>query len=147
MIIDELAMAGRYACLSPNFAKAIRDLTETQLDTLPLGTIPVDGEKVYVMVQEYMTREGEPKYESHDKYADIQLVLEGAERFGFGWDPCMGPLENGKDLRFGSAEKTLEFVLEKDRFAIFLPGEAHAPGLAAGKAEKCRKIVVKVLCE
>ena len=146
MIIDELASAGRYACLNENFARAVRFLKETDLDSLPFGTFAVDGENVYAMMQEYETRAGEPKFESHDRYADIQLVLEGRERFAFGWDPSMGPLEAGKDLRFGTVNGTVDFVLEKDRFAIFLPGEAHAPGLADKVPARCRKLVVKVLC-
>ncbi len=147
MMIDELSSIERYAALSDNFARAVRYLKETDLETLPLGTVRVDGENVYILVQQNQTRPQPPRYEAHDRYADIQLVLEGRERFGYGWNAPLGPLEEGKDVRFGNVEKEIQFVLEKGQFALFLPGEAHAPCLAAeGVSEQCRKLVIKVLC-
>ena len=144
MIIDELSNIGRYACLSPNFAAAARFLTETPLNSLPCGTVAVSGEKVFATLSENRTQPGERPYEAHDRYADIQVILRGSERFALGFDPRREPPEPGTDFRRCQADECLPFDLEAGRFVIFLPGEAHAPGGAAGDPVLCRKLVVKV---
>ena len=146
MIIDELSNIGRYACLSANFAEAVRFLSETALDSLSCGSVPVDGEQVFATLSENMTIPGERPFEAHDRYADIQVILQGRERFALGFEPSPGPLLPEKDFRPCRAEKHLAFILEPGQFVIFLPGEAHAPGGAAGDPAPCRKLIVKVLC-
>ena len=37
-----------------------------------------------------------------------------------------------------------EITLTGDRFAVFFPGDAHAPGIALEEPAHCRKCVVKV---
>ena len=147
MIIDDIAHAERYACLSANFARAIRFLTETRLDELPCGTIAIDGENVFANLQENMTRTDDLQFEAHDRYADIQVILRGTERFALGWDASIEPPQPGSDFRRCQAERWVDFVLAENQFVIFLPGEAHAPGNAVQNSALCRKLVVKVLCD
>ena len=147
MIIDDIAHAERYACLSENFAKAIRFLTETGLDELPCGTIAIDGENVFANLQENMTRADGLQFEAHDRYADIQVVLRGSERFALGWDANIEPPQPGSDFRRCQAGHWMDFTLGPNQFVIFLPGEAHAPGNAVQAPALCRKLVIKVLCE
>ena len=147
MIIDDIAHAERYAALSPHFARALRFLAETPLDALDCGTIPLDGERVFANLQENMTRTDGLQFEAHDRYADIQAVLRGSERFALGWDPRLDPPAPGSDFRRCQADQWTDFTLEKNQFVIFLPGEAHAPGNAPQAPAPCRKLVIKVLCE
>ena len=144
MIIDELPNIGRYACLSPNFASAARFLEQAALGSLPDSRVEIDGEKAFGVISENMTQPGDRPFEAHARYADIQVILRGSERFVLGFDPRLEPLDPAKDFRHCSAEKRLAFDLEPGRFVIFLPGEAHAPCGAAGDPALCRKIVVKV---
>ena len=146
MIIDTLANAGRYAVLSGHFARAVRFLQETPPESLACGAIPIDGENVYATLQRNMTKTGAYQYEAHDRYADIQVVLQGTERFALGWDADADPPEPGTDFRRCRAEHCMDFVLGPGQYVIFLPGEAHAPGYAAGEAAPCLKLVIKVLC-
>lgn len=147
MIIDAVLNGARYAALSPNFATAFRFLKETDLAALEPGKIAIDGEKVFATMYDNFLDKTAFSYEAHDRYADIQVVVEGAERFALGWDAQIGDLKPGKDFRPGTATVYTENTLTAGQFVIYLPGELHAPGNPAGAPARCRKLVVKVLCE
>lgn len=144
MIVDRLENIGNYSCLGKNFETAARWLKETDLAQLETGTVKIDGDRVYVMVQENWLDRETPAYEYHCQYADIQLVLNGRERFLQGWKGTEGRQKPGADVYFCDAGESLEFVLGPDQFAVFLPGELHAPGNPDGAPAACRKLVVKV---
>ena len=150
MLIDQLPEKGQkltfdYARLGKHFAAAVRFLETGDFDALPLGKHEIDGENVFVLMQEYTQQEKEPAYEAHDRYADIQLMLRGSERFRWGLG-VPGPLK-GDFREVTQVKAPVEFTLRENQFVIFLPGEAHAPGLPEKGAALCRKAVVKVLCE
>lgn len=88
---------------------------------------------VYVNVMTY-----EPKpleeltIETHRKYADIQLILDGKEYMGY------APLENltpsteydaAKDICFWKGNVAL-LATKKGDWTLFLPDEPHAPSLS-----------------
>ncbi len=128
--------------LGKRFAAAQQYLLAADLASLAPGSYDIDGKDVYVMIQEYTQQEKEPAYEAHDVYADIQLVLQGSERFRWGLG-LPGGLKG--DFRpVTGVEKYVEFTLRENQFVVFLPGEAHAPGLPEHGPAFCRKAVVKV---
>ena len=143
MIVDTLANIGRYASLGQNFATAARFLLHTDLTALPLGVTEVDGQKVYVNLADNCLDRADMAWEAHDRYADIQLILKGRERFGWSSTAVPGPLEG--DFRACAGEKDFDFTLAENQFVIFLPGEPHSPGNPDGAPALCRKLVVKVL--
>lgn len=147
MIIDEMIHLNRYAGLSGRFARAARFLRETDLNALPCGRVEIDGDYVYGILSENMTEAGERPYEAHARYADIQVILQGSERFVLGLDPRLEALDTSRDFRGCQSDHPIPFTLTPGQFVIFLPGEAHAPGGAAGEPGLCRKLVVKVLFE
>ena len=144
MIADRLENIGNYGGLGKNFETAIRWLRETDPDTLEPGTVQVDGDRVYATLADNRLDRETPAFEFHRKYADIQLVLRGRERFLLGWREQNCREEPGKDVVFCDAEETLTFALGPKQFAIFMPGELHAPGNPDGAPSVCRKLVVKV---
>ena len=82
---------------------------------------------------------------SQKNNADIQLVLEGHERFGWSADKEIAEIDPGRDIGFGPAQTHQSFVLSKGEFVLFMPGEAHAPCLTAGAVgDPCRKLVIKI---
>ncbi len=150
MLIDQLPEKGKrfsfdYARLGKHFAAAARFLETADIAALALGKHEIDSENVFVNIQEYTQQEKEPAYEAHDRYADIQLVLRGSERFRWGTG-VPGPLK-GDFREVTGVEDHVEFTLRENQFVIFLPGEAHAPGLPEKGPAFCCKAVVKVLCE
>ena len=156
MILDTLDAIGKYAGISPNFETAVRWLQETDPEALEPGRTDIDGEKVYAVVSENRLEPKEPVFEVHRRYADIQIILRGREGFRYGrkGKELSGKPEN--DVWFCEADRQVPFELEEGGVTVFLPGEAHAPGLYPEKDKgplspaapvPDRKLVVKVLMD
>ncbi|MBR5111558.1 MAG: YhcH/YjgK/YiaL family protein [Clostridia bacterium] len=146
MLIDEIVkgkgLSFDLGKLGKNFAAAQDFLLSADFASLSLGRHDIDGDNVFVNIQEYTQEEKEPAYEAHAAYADIQVVLQGSERFRWGLGE-LGGLEG--DFRpVTGVEKYVEFTLRENQLVIFLPGEPHAPGLPEKGPAFCRKAVVKV---
>jgi hypothetical protein len=59
---------------------ALLFLKTTDLEKINIGRHELDGNKLFVLVDEYITREEkETQFEAHKKYADIQYLVFGQE--------------------------------------------------------------------
>ena len=146
MITDQLANGLCYAVIDSRLARAIEFLQRADLAALPEGRHDIDGDAVYALVQRYVSKlPGEGRWEVHQRYADLQMVVEGEERMGYGqigrftretYDPA-------KDVEFPTGDG--DFVqLNAGEFIVLWPGEVHMPGMAVGTPSAVRKIVVKI---
>ncbi len=145
MIYDTLAHIDTYKGIAPRLARALELLRDTDFSRQPDGTYEVEGKDLYYFLQTYETKPKNDRPEAHRQYADIMLMLSGREQIGVApleWVTDTGERPEG-DIRFYTGE-TVPIVIEGDRFAVFFPGDAHAPGVAAGAPEQVRKCVVKV---
>ena len=145
MIIDTMERLDAYAALGENFRTAVEYLKTTDLKAVPIGRHAIDGDRVYVLSQELHLTEKEMKWEAHARYADIQVILDGCERFGWGYEGKLDELDAEKDFRTCSDVKFLEYTLGPGMFTIYFPGEMHSPGNAVIGESDVRKVVVKVL--
>ena len=83
--------------------------------------------------------------EIHEKYINIQLVLEGTDNMG--WKPktsCVKP--SGKynretDVQFFKDDPDNWITTKSGSFAIFFPEDAHMPLISSGPLHK---VVVKI---
>lgn len=148
MIAAELKGFGRQLPASPGLRKALDFLRRPGAAALPDGKYEVDGDRVFALVQRYETLPGgEPKFEAHRKYVDVQYIAAGEEIIG--WAPLGSmvlsePYDPAKDVCFGRACGWTPLRLGEGMLAVLWPEDAHAPRLAAGKPERVVKIVVKV---
>jgi YhcH/YjgK/YiaL family protein len=123
-------------------------LNRPGLSELADGRYEIDGDAVFALVQRYQTvTGGEPEFEAHRKYADVQFIAGGTEVIG--WAPLARlsvtrPYDAQKDACFGGAAGWSPLRLEAGELAVFFPEDAHAPRLAAGGTAAVIKIVVKV---
>lgn len=149
MICENIDNKNDYSFISPNFKKAFHFLRNHDLKTLSIGKHEIDGDKVFAMVQEYITKaEEDTNWESHEKYIDIQFIVEGQEIMGY---TQVSNLEIKEDYR---PEKDLIFYNPTNLgsnikymsgdYAIYFPEDAHRPGCALEKPSKVRKIVIKL---
>ena len=83
MIVDKLSNLSRYAGLGKNFAAAAHWFEEHGASSLPMGRMEIDGSQVFVNTAVNRLDRTEMAWEAHALYADIQLILEGEERFGW----------------------------------------------------------------
>ncbi|MBI0028203.1 hypothetical protein B6D12_06805 [Gilliamella apicola] len=136
----------------PQKLKHAIELVKQQInDNTENGRYSIDGDKVFYMVSETLSRtQEEGKYEYHAKYIDIQIVLSGQEGMAVSTLPPHSEIIEDKlingDIAFVKApiEETM-FVLQPKDFVIFYPYEVHKPlCIVGGKTEKIRKVVVKV---
>lgn len=147
MIVDVLKNAEMYSTIHPLMPKAIEFLRRPDLASLPAGRYPIHGENVYALVDEYDTKPVDQcAYEVHRRYWDIQCVIKGVERMGYGQLQNMTirkPYNDATDLMFLDGQGSLIDVRE-GMFAVFGLEDAHMPKVAANNPSKVKKIVVKV---
>jgi YhcH/YjgK/YiaL family protein len=147
MILDVLSNAGLYSKMSPLFEKALRFLQDTDLRNLPSGRHPIDGDRVFALVEEYNTRPVDQcEYEVHRKYWDVQCVIRGAEQMGYAPLASMKtakPYNPQTDLMFLNGDGVLLNVKE-GMFAVFGLEDAHMPKVAVNGSTTVKKVVVKV---
>lgn len=146
MIIDTLHNADRYDALHPLFPRAFEFLRNTDLKALAPGRYPIEGERLFAIVETVAgRRRSEAKLECHQRYIDIQLVLEGIDEMG--WKPvcdCHTPLADynpEKDIRFFHDTPASWVTTPSGAFCIFFPEDAHAPLVSEGKI---RKVILKI---
>lgn len=106
------------------------------------------NDDVYVNVEEYTTKEL-GYFESHRKYLDIQILLDGEEIIEY--TPVSGltikdEYDESRDIEFFSDGKNTITPLKLDTtmFAVFYPQDAHKPQLKFQNCQKVKKAVVKI---
>lgn len=150
MIVTDLTHIDRQIMMTPVFRKAIAFLRSRDIHAVPDGTVEIDGDRVFAIVQRYETIMTEtPKFEYHRKYIDIQFIASGEEVIG--WAPVermtvTEEYDAAKDIAFGRlAPGTWAPVkLQAGQLAVLRPEDGHAPKLAASAPTSVMKIVVKV---
>jgi YhcH/YjgK/YiaL family protein len=150
MITSALAQLHWYKTISPNFEKAITYALSTDFAAIGTGKYSIDGENVLAIVNEYTTKPAsECDPESHRDYADIQIMITGAERFGY--TPLVDqqastPYRPENDVAFYSIppEELNYITLQPGQFIIFFPSDIHQPEVFIQQPGFVRKVVLKV---
>jgi YhcH/YjgK/YiaL family protein len=146
MILDSLDNASRYRDLHPAFGRAFDYLLRTDLSAAATGRHDIDGDRMFVLVQEHEgTGPDTTKLEAHKAYIDIQLTISGQEEIG--WMPaarCRQPedeFDAARDIIFYRDRPMTSLVVPPRQFAVFFPEDAHAP---LGGRGAVKKAVLKV---
>lgn len=151
MIFDQIQRIERYRFLGEGFSKAIDFILQADVSSLPLGQYEIDGQSVYGFSKETLLEHENLRWEAHKVYADIQLVLDGAEKLAFlpfRNQPVAQSYDQAKDILFYSeADAGNLCTLYAGDFMIFMPGELHRPDCPAEGFPTSRKLVVKVRVE
>lgn len=146
MIIDQIFNSPLYYALHPGIKPAFEFLKQTDLSTLNVGRIEIDGQNLYAMLQQYTSKPREQAaWEAHRRYIDLQVVLQGTENIGYANISRLsqGEYDTNKDFLplFGEGDF---LTLQKGNFALLFPQDAHMPGLAIGSPAPVKKIVLKI---
>jgi YhcH/YjgK/YiaL family protein len=143
MILDSLKNKAQYAALHPRFQAVFDFIDNNDVASLPCGRHDIDGDNIFVMVQELDLREvSAARLELHRKYIDIQLLLDGPEEL-FGWSEkpdCVKPeaeFDEAKDVQFFTDVPQCFYSVKKGQFSILFPEDGHAPMLGEGHVKKC----------
>ncbi len=143
MILDSLKNKAQYAALHPRFQQVFDFIDNNDVASLPCGRHDIDGDNIYVVVQEWDLRElKEARLELHRKYIDIQLLLCGPNEV-FGWSEkkdCLTPeadFDEAKDIQFFTDTPQCFYSVGEGQFTILFPEDGHAPMLGEGHVKKC----------
>ncbi|MGL4367290.1 MAG: YhcH/YjgK/YiaL family protein [Brevinemataceae bacterium] len=139
----------------PNLEKALTYLCANKTKIFPqaVGTFQADPNFFYI-IQEYCTNAppSAPRWESHQKYIDIQLILEGEEAIDTLDIKYLNIAETynpDKDVIF--YEETTgasRIVLRKGDFAVFFPEDGHKPALIGPSGNSnVKKCLFKIAVE
>lgn len=145
MIKDSIKNAKYYYGLSPRIEQALKYLEANNLKDVPSGKYVIDGDDIFMNVQEYETKISD-NIESHRKYIDIQFMITGAERFGF---CALGDLkptcEYSEETDLVFYEGKCDFCeAEEGDFLIFFPQDAHLPCQQINEPQKVKKVIIKI---
>ena len=149
MIYDRLSNCEQYYVLGNKFKKAFEFLKNTDLITLSDGSYEIDGKEIYANVQSLKTKPvEEKKWEVHRRYIDIQYVISGQEKMGYGiledFSEILVPYDNEKDVEFLNGEKYNFVNVGAGDFVIFFDNDVHAPMLAYDEPMNIKKVIVKI---
>lgn len=148
MIIDKIENAHQYYGLGENIKKGLKFIAENNLKNFESGKYNIDGEKVYISIQEYRTKKPEEgKWEAHKKYTDIQYIIEGEEKLGFSFaEKCKAITEydTKNDIYFLEGDGNY-LTAKEGYFIIFTPNDIHKPSLCITEPQTVKKAVVKLL--
>lgn len=147
--VDRKSFAVSYFKNKARWDKAFNYLKSTDLSKLELKRYDIDGDNLYVMVSEYLTKnEEDARFEAHQKYIDIQYVVSGKEMIGVAdasqKQDVLEAYDPAKDIEFSTVTGSVNLKATSENFFILFPENIHRPGLKDGMNELVRKVVVKV---
>lgn len=152
MVINKLENWKQYADTGTRLERAFQFLVEEFDPNAPEGIIKVEGDAIFASVQGYKTKAPDLcKFETHRKYIDIQLILDGAEDIG--WAPREGLVvseeyDSKTDLMFYKCPDTYTLLnVLPGSFALFRPHDAHMPQMKAAGVDFVHKVVMKIQVE
>jgi YhcH/YjgK/YiaL family protein len=146
MILDHIKNAGLYASLSPRFRQAFDFIRATDLSVIPEGRHEIDGDRLFVIIFEYLTKEqGRGIWEAHRRYIDLQYIVRGTEQIWW------GQLSRFQQGAYDEARDFLPMVgkgecltLNDGDFMVLFPDDAHMPSMAVDAPVMVKKAVFKI---
>lgn len=148
MLWQSIAGLSKYDYLKERFEIGYEFLRRNDLAELPEGLVELEH-GVRAQIQHYTTICADTaRFETHDRYFDVQYVIEGQEYFGLAAREGL-QIEDEYD-----AEKDITFyhtpaecgviLLQAGDFAMVSPEEAHRPRCQVEKESFVKKIVLKI---
>lgn len=148
MIFDAIAEAPAY--FRSAWWREVLAFAASAGPSTPLGDHPIRGEDLFARVLDLTT--GPPEtaiLESHRRFTDVQMVLEGSELIRV-WPAAQLQIREAydaaRDVMFYMHPPGAPIVIDlmPGTFAVFQPQDAHMPALMKGAPAKLKKLVFKV---
>jgi YhcH/YjgK/YiaL family protein len=146
MIVDVAQRSHLYYAMNPRIRTAFEFIHRTDLPALATGKHAIDGNAVYALIQQYMTKPKEQGvWEAHRRFIDLQYVIQGIERIGYAPLERMTPGDYDPEKDFCQLSGEGDFlILSEGSFMILMPTDAHMPGIADDRSGPVKKMVIKI---
>lgn len=148
MLRGQLAHLDYLKTVSPKLAEFLAEIKD-ELMMAPVGRHEVQGQKFFYTVSQDSTELFANRLsEFHQDYLDIQIVLEGEERYGYSLSPMLKVTEDKLaefDVAFGQPLEELFVILKAHEFIVFPMNCPHRPLIAVDeRPQNIKKVVVKI---
>ncbi len=148
MILSKLNGKDDLAVYPAAIRRALEWLKTTDVLALQAGTVHIEGDDIYVLVQD-LTTKADAKAEVHRKYIDLMYWPQAGERIGVapytGREAVVEDNPEKDKTLFDQVEEERFFVTEPGDFLVLFPWDVHRPGLRIGdEPVSFRKCVVKI---
>lgn len=151
MIFDTVKNMKFYSSIMPQMDKIQQFTLDFMAGKTENKRYDLDGDNLFVSPATYVSKDREgAEYESHKKYADVQVVVKGHEYIGVApLDDCVvtKPFTDGGDIAFYTSDKGTFCLLEEGYFLVLFPQDAHMPCIKVNDNEEVTKLVFKVRIE
>lgn len=152
MIHDSIQNISRYKGMDKAIDKAINYIQKTDFMAYEPGTHEIEGRDLYIIRAHADTKiASKTQYEYHEKYSDIQILLEGAERYEWSSTENISqsdPFDVEKDKGMVEAARSGLADLCAGEFVLFFPNELHKPQCSVNDTiYKVHKVTVKIKME
>lgn len=134
--------------LSEKIAEAVEVIKNVKFDEMELGKHVINDD-FYMLLQTYETKDpAVARHEAHQKYVDVQYIVDGTERIDIAPASMMEVEEEYSEERdvvfFKEPSQATNIVLTAGGYAILYPEDSHKPGVCVDGAVQVKKIVGKV---
>ena len=153
MFVYHIKDRSDYTSIKAKLKRAFEFIESNDLSNEEPGRIEIDGDEIFANIQHYNTgNEDLINYESHDRYIDVQYMIEGSEKIKvIGRDkigPVNIPYNSENDITFYNdpQKQGTELHMEKGEVAVFFPQDCHKTqcSLVENKPVNNKKVIVKV---
>ncbi len=148
MIFDSVNHAPGYRGMDSRLDIALELMQTVDFAHAPLGRVEVREGVYYTVMDSALGPQEDAFWEHHNRYIDIQWVLEGLERIDVlpveqvaDWGVC----EPGKDAIFSHDPRPgTPLDLGEGMFALFFPWDAHRCCISIDGTKSVHKVVIKI---
>lgn len=140
MIYDTLDNLDRYPFLTK--------IKKIDFNNLSKGKFEVEGDDIFGIGLNYTTKpETDCLWESHRKYLDIHIILEGEEIVNIvdsAQTALAEPYDEAGDYALHEGEKQQSIILKVGSFLALYPNEVHQTAVQIQQPHLVRKVVFKI---
>lgn len=145
MFCDRLGSRASASLMPNQLRAALARLPE--LASLPAGRYPIDGERLFALVQALETHDNQ-RFEVHARYLDVQYLVSGVEKIAYLPEDTTAQLIEDRLQQqdyalYSSSERASELILHPGMFVLFYPGELHRPCCMLDAPTAIKKVVLK----
>lgn len=149
MIYGQIDKIGQYVEKEARLKGVVEFLLQNDLLNLPTGRHDINGQLLYVNIDEYTTQPfADRSYEIHQRYIDVQCILEGQESIFIEAEEGLQtktPYDHDHDIAFlEDGINTTEVKMHANDFLVIYPKEAHKPCVQSDQSEYVKKAVFKI---
>ncbi|MFT9248421.1 MAG: YhcH/YjgK/YiaL family protein [Lentilactobacillus hilgardii] len=138
----------KYHLLESKLKMVTDFLDNNDLESIEPGSLKIDGDNFFVNVLRYETQDEDKRsWESHDKYLDVHVLLDGTEGLEVTNTSEMNRVEYNdvKDKATLTGDPNVKLTLKPGEMLVCYPDDGHKTGIqVTDTPSNLKKFVFKV---